>query len=125
MSSSFDLEALRRLPLAESVMRLLNFGLADDLLDDVFAQHRGRSYKDVICFPEFVHLLADGLFEQKRSGHQIFQRAIDEGQVKVTLQALYGKLRRVPISLSLGLFDAVSAVPPLAVLTAKVSASWS
>jgi len=109
MSSSFDLEALRRLPLAESVMRLLNFGLADDLLDDVFAQHRGRSYKDVICFPEFVHLLADGLFEQKRSGHQIFQRAIDEGQVKVTLQALYGKLRRVPISLSLGLFDAVSA----------------
>jgi hypothetical protein len=109
MSSSFNLEVLRRLPLAEGVMRLLRFGLADNLLDDVFRQHHGRSYEDVLRFPQFVHLLADGLFEQQRSGHQTFQRALDEGRVDISLQAIYGKLRRVPISLSLGLFDTASA----------------
>jgi hypothetical protein len=107
MSSSFDLEVCRRLPLADAVIRLLRFGLADDLLSDVFARHHGRSYEDVCRFPSFVRLLAEGLFGQQRSGHQMFQRAIDECRVDVTVQALYGKLRRVPIALSLGLFEAV------------------
>jgi Transposase DDE domain len=109
MSDSFDLEVCRRLPLAEGTLRLFQFALADDLLDDVFARHRGRSYEDVLCFPQFVRLLADGLLGQQRSGHQTFQRAIDEGNVDVSLQAIYGKLRRVPIGLSQGLFDSAAA----------------
>jgi len=109
MSHSFDLEVCRRLPLAEGTLRLLQFSLAEDLLDDVFARHRGRSYEDALRFPPFVRLLADGLLGQQRSGHQTFQRAIDDGSVDVTLQAIYGKLRRVPIGLSQGLFDAAAA----------------
>jgi hypothetical protein len=95
--------------LAEAVVRLLYFGLADDVLECVFARHRERSYEDVIRFPWLVQLLADGLFGQQRSAHAIFQRAIDEGQVEATMPALYGKLKRLPLPLSLGLFDAVSA----------------
>src|SRR5262249_20688939 len=104
-----DLEVCRRLPLAEGVVRLLDFALADELLDDVFARHHGRSYEAVIRFPQLVQLLADGLFARQSSAHESFQRAIDDGQVEVTMPALYGKLKRVPLALSLGLFDAASA----------------
>jgi hypothetical protein len=108
MSSSFDFEACRRLPLAEAVLRLLDFTLADRLLDDVFARHRAQSYHGVICFSSLVQLLTEGMFGQQRSAHRTFQRAISEGRIDASLQAVYGKLRRMPISLSLGLFDAAT-----------------
>jgi hypothetical protein len=109
MCKSFDLEVCRRLPLAHAVVRLLNFAMADDLLDDVFEQYHARSYESTIRFPQLVKLLAEGLFGQQRSAHQTFQRAIDEGEVDASIQAIYGKLRRVPASLSLGLFAASAA----------------
>src|SRR5262245_26478716 len=50
-----------RLPLAESVLRLLEQVSHDDFLQDIFERYRGRSYERVISFPTFVHLLGDAL----------------------------------------------------------------
>lgn len=109
MPNSFDVEVLHRLPLADAAVRLLDFALVEDHLDRVFQSHRGRSYEDIIRFPVMTRLLADGLFSQQRSAHQSFQRAKDQGQLDVTMPAVYGKLRRLPVGLSLGLFDECAA----------------
>src|SRR5580658_10368042 len=98
--STFDLEAARRLPLAEASFRLLDFVLEDDFLSQIFERHRSRSYRQVIAFPLFVHLVTDALLGHGGSAHQTFRTAVDDGRLEASVQAMYGKLRRVPITLS-------------------------
>lgn len=101
---SFEREVCQRLPLAEAALRLLQFATADDFLAAIYDQHRGRSYEDVLSFPLFVHLLADTLLgHDHASAHQSFQKARAQGTLTTCVEALYGKLRRVPLSLSQGL----------------------
>lgn len=109
MELAFELEAVRRLPLADAALRLLDYALDDDFLDDVYRRHRGRSYEGVIRFTTFVHLIADALVGHRGSAHQTFRAAQDHGTVDASLAALYGKLRRVPIGLSQALFVEASA----------------
>lgn len=109
MVSSFDLEVCGRLPLAEAALRLLDYATADDFLNEVFQRHRGRSYEDSIRFATFVHLIRDALLGHDGSAHQTFRQAQQDQSLQASIQALYGKLRRVPIPLSLGLFSAASA----------------
>ena len=105
MSSTFDLEACRRLPLADAALRLLAFATDDALLNTVFKRHRGRSYESTITFPLFVRLVADALLGHRgNSAHQTFQHAQATEALDATVQAMYGKLRRVPLELSLALF---------------------
>lgn len=104
MSSSFDLEAARRLPLADAALRLLDYLTTDEFLQGVFLRHRGRSYENTITFPLFVRLIADALLGHRGSAHQNFLHAQENQTLKTTVQAVYGKLGRVPIQLSLGLF---------------------
>jgi hypothetical protein len=92
-----------RLPLAEAAWRLIESVTDDDFLAAVFERHRGRSYQKVISFATFVHLLADALVEDHNSARQSFRRAQDRGQLQASLTAAYGKLARVPLSLSKGL----------------------
>lgn len=109
MDLAFELEACRRLPLADAALRLLDYAIGDDFLDDVFRRHRGRSYEGVIHFSTFVHLIADALVGHGGSAHQTFRDAQDRGVVDASLAALYGKLRRIPIGLSQALFVEASA----------------
>lgn len=106
---SFDHEVCRRLPLADAVFRLLDFALADDFLHDVFQRYRGRSYHDVLSFPCFVQLIADALLGRNRSAHRHFQQAHDQGTLPTGIEAVYGKLRRVPLTLSQGLLGEATA----------------
>jgi hypothetical protein len=104
MDSPFDREACRRLPLADAALRLLDFATDAAFLQGVFARHRGRSYESAIAFPTLVHLVADALLGHRgSSAHQTFQHAQETQALDTTVQALYGKLRRVPLDLSLGL----------------------
>jgi DDE family transposase len=105
----FDREVCRRLPLADAVFRLLDFALADDFLGDVFDRYRGRSYQDTLSFPCFVQLIADALLGQERSAHRPFQHAQDQGTLPTGVEAVYGKLRRVPLPLSQGLLCEATA----------------
>jgi hypothetical protein len=109
MNTSFDLEACRRLPLADAAFRLLDFATCDEFLDGVFQRHRGRSYERDITFPLFVHLLADATVGHRGSANQAFEHAIEDGSLDATVQAMYGKLKRVPCNLSLGFFCETAA----------------
>jgi hypothetical protein len=106
---AFDREVCRRLPLADAVFRLLDFALADHFLYDVFDRYRGRSYQDTLSFPCFVQLIADALLGQERSAHRHFQHAQDQGILPTGVEAVYGKLRRVPLPLSQGLLCEATA----------------
>jgi hypothetical protein len=101
---AFEREVCQRLPLADAVLRLLDFVTADDFLDGVFERHHGRSYEDVLSFPLFTHLIADTLLTRDHaSAHQSFLKARAQGTLPTCVEALYGKLRRVPLTLSQGL----------------------
>lgn len=97
----FSKEVLARLPLADGTLSLLSWVLDPRFLEGVFEEHRGRSYKSELSFPSMVSLIQDALLEHGGSGHQAMKRSED---LEVSIQAAYGKLRRVPISLSLGFF---------------------
>lgn len=109
MALAFEFEVCQRLPLADAALRLLDFVAADDFLDDVFARHRGRSYEDVIRFPAFVRLIADALVGHRGSAHQTFLKAQQEGSLETTVEAAYGKLKRVPLGLSQAFFAEATA----------------
>lgn len=109
MGSEFEREATQRLPFADVALRSLDYILDKDFLDGVFQRHRGRSYENAISFPQFVHLLADSLLGNRGSAHQTFQHAREDKALKASIQAMYGKLRRVPIALSTGFFMEAAA----------------
>ena len=101
--TAFDRETCRRLPLADAILRLLDFATNDDFLAETYERHRGRSYEDVISFPTFFRLIGDALLQRPGSAHQRFRRAQEEGNLDATVEAMYGKLRRIPLGLSQGL----------------------
>ncbi len=100
-----DKEVCRRLPLAEAVLRMLDVVCREEFLQEVFERHRERSYEEVITFPVLVHLIADALLQHNGSGRKSFQRAEIAGDLETTIRAAYGKLSRVPLSLSIGLLS--------------------
>ena len=104
MTSTFDLEAARRLPLADAAFRLLDHLMTDDFLNGVFERHRGRSYESTITFPLLVQLITEALLGHRGSAHQTFLHAQADEALEATVQSVYRKLGRVPIDLSLGLF---------------------
>jgi len=103
------LVVLARLPLADAVLKLFSHVLCPANLDSIFEAHRGRSFEQTLSFPAFVQLIADALIEHKGSGRQSFKRAREEGLVPTSDQAVYGKLRRIPVSLSLGFLEVPSS----------------
>jgi hypothetical protein len=105
----FAKQVCKQLPLAEAVLRLFAFVCQREFLEDVFQRHRGRSYEKVISFALFVQLIADALLEHGGSGHKSFQRAEQVGELEATIRAAYGKLGRVPLSLSMGLLGEATA----------------
>jgi Transposase DDE domain len=100
----FAKEVCKRLPLGEATLRLFDFISEEDFLGDVFERYRGRSYQDIIRFPLFVQLITDALLQHGGSGHRSFQNAVENEELEATIRAMYGKLARVPISLSVGFF---------------------
>jgi hypothetical protein len=102
-------ETLQRLPLADATLSLWAPVLEPRFLAQVFAQYRGRSFEDTLTFARFIDLIGDALLEHDGSGRQSFTRAQEQGTLPTSSEAVYGKLRRVPLSLSLGFFMEGSA----------------
>jgi hypothetical protein len=96
----FARAALDRVPLAQSVLLLWQQIADPTLLHDLFAKHRGRAYDKVLSFPTFVHLIADALLQHDGSARASFERALDQNALPVSIPAAYGKLRRLPIPVS-------------------------
>lgn len=95
----------QRLTLADAVLALWSFVMETEFLEGHFERHRGRSFEDVVRFPVFVELIADALLRYQGSGRQSFQRARQTQTLPGCIEAVYGKLRRVPVSLSEGFLE--------------------
>ena len=100
---SFELEVCRRLPLAEAVWRMWGWVCEPVFLEDLFERHRGRSYTRELTFGNMVQLMADALLQHEGSGHQSWQRAEEAGTLATSIRAVYGKLSRMPIEVSMAL----------------------
>src|SRR5271166_2357154 len=88
------------MPLAEAVVQVFQFIGDDARLQAIFDANRGRCYDDVIRFPNLVALIADALLQHGGSGNQSFSRAQENGDLKASKVAAYGKLGRLPVPLS-------------------------
>jgi hypothetical protein len=96
----FALEALARLPLAEAFYTLWAYLATEPVLDDLFAQHRGRCYHDQLAFAELVEVLADALTRYHGSGHRAITKALERQALPTQARAVYGKLARLPLPLA-------------------------
>ena len=99
---AFEQEALARLPLAEAVLHLWGHVTDPDGLQAIFDLHRGSSYQKELSFQTIVRLIADALLEHHGSGHKAMQHAVESTALEASIRAVYGKLGRIPISLSNG-----------------------
>jgi Transposase DDE domain len=113
----FDLELLKRLPLAEAAWTLFRYAADDAVLMRAFEEHRGRAYSSQLRFSTLVDLVCDALVVHAGSGRQSFAEGREEGTLTVTDQAAYGKLRRTPVAVSEAVLSEVGArlrdvVPP-------------
>ena len=97
---AFDTQAWRRMPLAEAVLTLWRFAVGPEWLSDLFERKRARCYEKVLSFTMFVQLIHDALLVHDGSGRAAFERARERGELPVSPEAVFGKLRRVPILLS-------------------------
>jgi len=102
-------EILARMPLAEATLLLWGWVTCEDRLQSLWGRFRGPCYEKVITFPLMVHLVADALLQHGGSGRRSFEKSIESGELEATLQAAYGKLRRLPIPLSQAFLGECSA----------------
>lgn len=93
-------ELVEALPLAEATCCLLRLISADEPLNELFEEHRGRGYEKIITFPQMVHMIGDALMHEGGSAHRIFSRAQEDGELDVSMVAVYRKLGRLNIDLS-------------------------
>jgi DDE family transposase len=105
----FALETLARLPLAEAFYTLWAHLATDDVLDELFAQHRGRCYQDQLHFAELVEVLADALTRYHGSGRRAIADALKRHKLPTQARAVYGKLARLPLPLAEALLATLTA----------------
>jgi len=96
----FFRETLRRLPLADAVLHLLGYALDKNFLSECFEKHRGQCYEDTLSFAKLVEILTDALLVHQGSARQALLHAQKKDSLPVCKEAFYGKLRRLPLALS-------------------------
>ena len=102
---AFSAAVLEKLPLADSVWRLLQFAMDDSWLDDLWARQRGRCYERELKFSTLAHLIADALLQHGGSGNQAFERAEEKQVLPVSITSAYDKLANLPVPLSEALLE--------------------
>jgi hypothetical protein len=98
----FQRQTLQRLPLAEAALRVWAWMSHPPFLTELFHRYRGRCYEKVLTFPVMVYLMAEALLHYHGSGRRAFAEAQQQGTLETSLTAAFGKLRRLPIPLSMG-----------------------
>ncbi len=107
-SASYVRETIARLPLADAVLHLLRYVLLGEFLDEMYERHRGRGYEDILSFSSLVNILADALLVHEGSGRKALLDAQKHDQLPTVKEAFYGKLRRLPIDLSIAFLTEAS-----------------
>src|SRR4051795_9793487 len=101
----FSAAVMAKLPLADSVWRLLHYTMDDGWLEDLWTRNRGRCYENESKFSTLAHLIADALLEHEGSGLQAFERAEEAGTLPVSITASYDKLANLPVPVSEALLE--------------------
>jgi hypothetical protein len=104
----YDRETLRRLPLAEAVFHLLGYALNESFLSTCYQKHRGQCYEDTLSFARLVELMTDALLVHKGSARQALLQAQKKDTLPTCKEAFYGKLRRLPLELSVAFLTEAS-----------------
>jgi Transposase DDE domain len=99
---------LPRVPLANAALTAWAYLLRPEFLDDLFARNRGPSYEDILDFPTFVALIRDALVLHRGSGLASFERAEEQDGLPTCQEAVYAKLRRVPLGLSMAFLEEIT-----------------
>ena len=94
-------DVVARMPLAEAVLLLWRWLADEEHLQSVFERWRGRCYEKIISFTLMVHLIADALLQYAGSGRRSFVKAQARNELEASVRAVYGKLSRMPIALSM------------------------
>lgn len=94
------IDLFARLPLAEAFYSLWHHLADPTALQALFQRHRGPAYEQQLTFPELVHVVADALTRFHGKGRPAIRAAIDHQRLSTQQRAVYGKLSRVPLSLS-------------------------
>jgi hypothetical protein len=97
---AIDSSGWQRVPLAEAALTLWRFAVGEEQLKDLFQRRRQRCYTKILEFHILVQLMHDALLVYRGSGRQSFEHAKEDGRLPVSIQAAFGKLRRVPLELS-------------------------
>ena len=125
----FAAEVLSRLPLADSVWRLLHYAMADSWLDDLWRRNRGPCFEKQLKFRTLAHLITDALIEHEGSGYQAFTRAQEQGTLPVSITSSYDKLGNLPLPLSEALLaegtQRLNAVLPETLAVEPLPACWA
>jgi len=95
-----NLSLLDKVPLATSAWLLWDRCFPEEALNDFYAAHRGRSYERAFSFADLVYLVSDALCQHGGRAAQTLARHKATEQCPASVQAFYGKLRRLPIPLS-------------------------
>lgn len=105
----FDRELLRRLPLGQAVLTLLGWSLDEAWLEQLYEQHRGRTFVRQFTLPQILSLTRDALLEHDGSARQACAHARQQGQMPASASCFYGKLGRLPLGLSQALLSGATA----------------
>ena len=100
VADGFSREVLQRLPLADAVLHLLGYALNESFLSACFEKHRGQCYEDTLSFPCLVEILTDALLVHHGSARQALLEAEKKDTLPTCKEAFNGKLRRLPLDLS-------------------------
>ncbi len=100
METSLAQHILHKLPLAQATLQVGRWVFDAKDLSECFDQHRGRCYERAISFEVIIHLMADALINHQGNAKRCFEEAIADGTLTASVQAAYGKLRRMPIDVS-------------------------
>jgi len=101
-------EVLKRLPLADAVLHLLGYALNESFLAACFQKHRGHCYEDTLSFGKLVEILTDALLVHHGSARQALIEAEKKDTLPTCKEAFYGKLRRLPLDLSVAFMTEAS-----------------
>ena len=96
-----------KLPIAESFWLLLRHVWSPESLDEFYDLHRGRHFQRDIAFSELVSVLLEAVTLRQGRAHAVLLNRRDE--LPASVQAVYGKIRRMPRELSHALLPADAA----------------
>jgi len=114
MLNKFEVELMRRSPLAACVLELSDFMFHEQFLASVWEAHRGRCYEDVLKFFDFLRLMRDALVNHHGSAHQLFVDLESREAQPVDQSNFYRKLKNTPVALSRALLrEGTAQLAPL------------